>query len=155
MRALVFAALLAAGCGEGEPVKWAASIDGPRTVAPGAVVRVSVEARSGPGWYFYSATQAAGGPIPASIQLADSTVFRQAGPLISPEPARSFDSVFGMELEKHPGRASFTLPVRVDSTASPGRREIRISALYQACNDTICLSPRTATLIVPVVIDPR
>jgi hypothetical protein len=155
-RALLCVALLATGCGEPEePVKWAASIDGPKEVAPGSVVRVNVEARSGRGWYFYSATQAAGGPIPAKIQLADSTIFRQAGPLVSPEPARSFDSVFGMELEKYPGRASFTLPVRVPPAGSSGRQEIRISALYQACNDTICLSPRTATLVVPVVIASR
>ena len=155
-RALLCLALFAAGCGESEePVKWAASIDGTKEVAPGSVVRVNVEARSGRGWYFYSATQSAGGPIPAKIQLADSTIFRQAGPLVSPEPARSFDSVFGMELEKYPGRASFTLPVRVPPAGSSGRQEIRISALYQACNDTICLSPRTATLIVPVEIVPR
>jgi hypothetical protein len=155
-RALLCAALFAAACGQpAEPVTWSASIDGPNAVAPGSMVGVNVEATSGRGWYFYSATQPAGGPIPAKIQLADSTIFRQAGPLISPEPARSFDSVFGMELEKYPGRASFTLPVRVPPAGSSGRQEIRISALYQACNDTICLSPRTAMLIVPVVIASR
>lgn len=152
-RALLFAALLAAGCGEpAEPVRWAAAIDGSKPVAPGSVVRVNVEARSSRGWYFYSATQPPGGPIPAKIQLADSTVFRQAGPLVSSEPSRSFDSVFGIDLEKYPGRASFTLLVRVPPERSAGRREIRISARYQACNDTICLSPRTVTLTVPVVI---
>lgn len=156
VRAFLCAALLVAACGEGEePVKWAASIDGPDTVMPGAVVRVKIKARSGRGWYFYSATQAAGGPIPARIQLADSVLFRQAGPLVSPEPSRSFDSVFGIDLEKYPGRASFILPVRVPSETGSGRQEIRISALYQACNDTICLSPRTVVLSVPVVIDAR
>jgi len=153
-RALLCAALLAPGCGEtDEPVKWAASMDGPDSVAPGSVVRVKVEARSGRGWYFYSATQPAGGPIPAKIQLADSTIFRQAGPLVSSEPSRSFDSVFGIDLEKYPGKASFTVPVRVPSEGSSGRQEIRISALYQACNDTICLSPRTVMLTVPVLIE--
>lgn len=153
-RALGCAALLATGCGKpDEPVKWAASLNGPNAVAPGAVVRVNVEARPGRGWYFYSATQPAGGPIPAKIQLADSAPFRPAGPLVSSEPSRSFDSVFGIDVEKYPGRASFALPVRVPSEGSPGRQEIRISAQYQACNDTICLSPRTVTLTVPVVID--
>lgn len=152
-RALLCAALFAAGCGEqDDPVKWTASINGPNAVAPGSVVRVNVEARSGRGWYFYSATQPAGGPIPAKIQLADSTIFQQAGPLVSSEPSRSFDSVFGIDLEKYPGRASFTLPVRVPPEGSSGRQEIRIAALYQACNDTICLSPRTVTLTVPVMI---
>jgi hypothetical protein len=153
-RALLCAALFATGCGEPEePVTWAASIDGPDAVAQGSVVRVDVEARSGRGWYFYSATQPAGGPIPARIQLADSTIFRQAGPLVGSDPSRSFDSVFGINLEKYPGRASFTLPVRVPPDGISGRHEIRISALYQACNDTICLSPRTVVLTVPVVID--
>lgn len=152
-RALLCAAIVMAGCAETEePVKWTASIDGPNTVAPGSVVRVKVEARSGRGWYFYSATQPAGGPIPARILLADSTTFRQAGPLGSPEPSRSFDSVFGIDLEKYPGRVSFTLPVRVPPQGLAGRQEIRISARYQACNDTICLSPRTVVLTVPVVI---
>jgi hypothetical protein len=154
-RALLCVALLAAGCGEtDEPVRWAASIIGRNAVTPGSVVRVNVEARSGRGWYFYSATQPAGGPIPARIQLADSTFFRQAGPLVSSEPSRSFDSVFGINLEKYPGTALFTLPVRVPLEGSPGRREIRINALYQACNDTICLSPRTVTLNVPIEILP-
>lgn len=153
-RALLCAALLAAGCGEpDEPVKWTASIDGSNAVAPGSVVKINVEARSGRGWYFYSATQPAGGPIPARIQLADSAIFRQAGPLASSEPSRSFDTVFGIDLEKYPGRASFAVPVRVPVEGSSGRQEIRISVLYQACNDTICLSPRTVTLTVPVVVD--
>lgn len=152
--ALLCAALSAAGCGEPEdPVSWTASIDGPKAVAPGSVVRVNVEARPARGWYFYSTTQSAGGPIPAKIELADSAFFRQAGPLVSPEPSRSFDSVFGMDLEKYPDRASFTLPVRVPPAGSSGPQEIRISARYQACNDRICLSPRAVTLGVPVVID--
>lgn len=153
-RALLCAAFLAAGCGESdEPVRWTASLDGSNVVAPGSTVRVTVEATPVGDWYFYSATQPAGGPIPAKIELADSTIFRQAGPLLSPEPSRSLDNVFGIALEKYPDRASFTLPVRVLPEAGPGRREIRISARYQACNDMICLSPRTATLAVPVVIE--
>ncbi len=155
-RLLACAWLIAVACrGSDDPVRWAASIDGPGTAAPGSVVRVRIEARSGRGWYFYSPTQPAGGPVPARILLADSAFFRQAGPLEVPEPARSFDSVFGIDVEKFPGRASFTLPVRVPADAVDGRREIRVSALYQACNDTICLSPRTATLAVPVVIGSR
>lgn len=136
-------------------MRWAASIDGSDTVAPGSVVRVKVEARSGRGWYFYSLTQPGGGPIPARIWLADGAVFRQAGPLGVPEPTRSFDSVFGIDVEKYSGQTSFTLPVRVPAEAVDGRREIRVNAVYQACNDTICLSPRTVTVAVPVVIDSR
>ena len=155
-RALLCGALVMAGCGEThDPVKWTATIAGPDRVAPGSVVRVELEARSGRGWYFYSATQPAGGPIPAKIQLADSAIFRQAGPLVSPEPSRAYDSVFGIDLEKHPGTVSFVLPVLVPARLPAGRREIQISAQYQACNDSICLSPRSVVLTVPVVIESR
>lgn len=155
-RTLACALLLAAGCGKSdEPVHWSASIEGPGKIAPGSVVRVTLEARAGRGWYFYSLTQPAGGPIPARIWLADSTIFRQAGPLVGQEPSRSFDSVFGIDLEKYPGRTSFTLPVRVPQVMSPGSHEIHVNTLYQACNDTICLSPRTVTLKVPVLIGSR
>lgn len=121
----------------------------------GAIVPVRLEARSSRGWYFYSVTQPEGGPIPARIWLPDTAMFTLAGPVRGPAPSRSFDSVFGLVVEKHSGRSSFTVPVRVEEGAGAGAREIRISASYQACNDRICLSPRTVTLSVPLTVRSR
>lgn len=148
---------LAAGCGGGEEpvVSWSAALEEARSVSPGSVVRVRVNARPSRGWYFYSLTQPAGGPIPAKIWLSDTVDFRPAGSVRSPEPHRSFDEIFGLSLEKYPEAASFTLPVAVPSGAPQGRSEIRVSAMYQACNDTVCLSPRTVTMRVPVQIESR
>jgi len=152
--ALAAALLLAPGCGGANPpVAWSASMDGPEVATPGSVVRVRVDARSARGWYFYSLTQPAGGPVPASIRLADSTTFKAAGSVVSEEPDRSFDSVFAIAVEKHRGATSFTLPVLVPPETSLGKKEIRVSALYQACNDTVCLSPRTVTMKVPIRIE--
>ncbi|MGI8619920.1 MAG: protein-disulfide reductase DsbD domain-containing protein [Gemmatimonadaceae bacterium] len=134
---------------------WTASVDGPDVVAPGSVVRVRVDARPTGGWYFYSLTQPAGGPVPARIWLADSTTFKPGGPVSGPQPATSFDNIFGINVEKYPAAASFTLSVRVPMETSAGAREIRVSAQYQACNDTVCLSPRTVTMGVPLQIEPR
>lgn len=154
--AAALATILASGCGEAEPpVVWAASIDGPAVVSAGSVVRVRVDARPTGSWYFYSLTQPAGGPIPARIRLADSSAFTPAGPVSGPQPTTSFDNTFGINVEKFSDPASFILPVRAPSAARKARGEIRVGALYQACNDTICLSPKEVTLTVPVRIAPR
>ena len=156
MLAVTVVAVLAVGCGKAEPpVVWAASIDGPDVVTAGSVVRVRIDARPTGYWYFYSLTQPAGGPIPARIWLADSSVFTPAGPVTGPPPTTSFDNTFGINVEKYSDPASFILPVRVPSRANGGPREIRVGALYQACNDTICLSPREVVLTVPLRIAPR
>ena len=154
--AAALAAVLASGCGEAEPpVVWAAAIDGPDVVSAGSVARVRIDARPTGSWYFYSLTQPAGGPVPARIWLADSSAFTPAGPVTGPQPTTSFDNTFGINVEKYSDPASFVLPVRVPSAAKSTRGEIKLGALYQACNDTICLSPREVRLTVPVRIEPR
>lgn len=146
--------LLLAACKEDdEPVAWSASLEGPAAVAPGAILQVRVEAQTAGEWYFYSTTQPEGGPIPARITIADSGAFELAGPVTGSAPSASFDSTFRMSVEKHLGRASFTLPVRVSASAPVGRKKLRVRVQYQACNNTICLSPRTVTLAVPVRIE--
>lgn len=152
----VAAMSLAVACADpDEPVTWAASIEGPRTVSPDSVVPVRIEASMADGWYFYSVTQPGGGPIPARIWLADGKVFLPDGEVNAPRPTSSFDSTFGIAVEKYLEAASFTLPVRVAPGAGAGRHEIHINALFQACNNSICLSPRTVTMSVPVTIGSR
>lgn len=154
--AVALVGVLTYGCGEAEPpVVWAASIDGPDIVSAGSVVRVRIDARPMGSWYFYSLTQPAGGPIPARIRLTDSSAFTPAGPVTGPPPTTSFDNTFGINVEKYSDPASFILPVRAPPAAKSARGEIRVGALYQACNDTICLSPKEVTLTVPVRITPR
>lgn len=143
-------------CGDPrEPVRWTASLDGTATIAPGAEARVRVRATPDRGWYFYSLTQRAGGPTPARIWLTDTASFLPAGSVSGPDPSRSFDKTFSMNVEKHSSASSFIVPVRAASDARAGTETILVSALFQACNDTICLSPRTVTLAVPVKIRPR
>lgn len=150
------ALVLAYGCGNTEPpVIWTASIQGPAVAAPGSLVAVRVHAKPTGSWYFYSLTQPAGGPIPARLWVRDSMTFRLQEPMHAPRPTISFDNTFGINVEKYLAAVSFTLPVRVASDASPGVKELSVNALYQACNDTVCLSPKTVTMVVPLTIEPR
>ncbi len=65
---------------------------------------------------------------------------------------RSFDKTFKMVVEKYPESPRFVLPVRIPDDAPAGAAEIRVTAMYQACNDSICLSPATVTMSVPMTI---
>lgn len=115
-------------------------------------MRVRIDAKTARGWYVYSVTQPRGGPVPTRIWLADTTAFAAAGPAIGPGPTRSHDKSFGIDVEKYLQPPSFELPVRVRPTANTGTTELTVNALYQACNDTICLSPKTISLTVPIAI---
>ena len=146
-------ALSATGCArDTTPVSWAATLEEARSAVPGSTVRVRVDADIDRGWYFYSVTQPAGGPIPARIWLSDTSVFRPAGNVSGPAPVRSFDKTFKMVVEKYPESPRFVLPVRIPDDVPAGAAEIRVTAMYQACNDSICLSPTTVTMSVPMTI---
>lgn len=147
-------AVIVAGCAEPpNPVSWRASLRDSDVAAPGSMVHVTIHAKTARGWYVYSVTQPRGGPIPTKVWLADTTSFAPTGPATGPQPTSSFDQTFGMNVEKYLRDPSFDLPVRVRPTAKRGRSAIVVNALYQACNDTICLSPKTVSVSVPVTIE--
>ena len=154
--AAVVAGMCFAACGKSsDPVAWRASINGANAMFPGAKFDVRIDAHAGRGWYIYSVTQPPGGPIATAIRLSDTAVFREGAPLRAPQPDRAFDNAFDMMVEKYRGSAVFRLPVVVRPDAKSGARSLGVSASYQACNDNVCLPPRTVTLSVPVNIRAR
>lgn len=153
--AAAFVLSASASCDKaGDPIRWRAELDGRGTISEGERALVLVRATPQRGWYFYSLTQPSGGPISARIWLSDTTRFRMAGAVRASAPQRSFDKTFSMNVEKYPSPTSFIVPIAM-TDARGGRAEIVLSATYQACNDTICLSPRTVTLNVPVEVRPH
>ena len=153
---LVALTLTLAGAGRGaaqDPVQWTAEF-GEETIAPGTRVSIAVQAVIDPGWYFYSITQAEGGPVPSRIWLAPDQPFAPGGTVTGTEPVVRYDPNVKMEVQVHAGRVAYTLPVEVRAGVPAGANEIRIQARYQACTDRICLLPRTETISVPVTIVP-
>ena len=127
-----------------KPVQW--SIIGGnsrRDVVAGKSVPVILAADIAEGWYIYSITQKPGGPFPLRIQLAEAADVGLIAPIKSPKPTTKFDSTFGIETELHRGNPRFVLPIGVPAGSLTGRREVTITARYQACSDTLCLPPRT------------
>ena len=129
------------------PVRWAIVGGGSvRTVVPEQTVVVVLEAEIEKGWYIYSQTQKPGGPIPLRIQLAEADDVGLRGGIRAPKPITKFDKSFGIETELHFGKPRFIVPLGVPAGSPTGKRDLQVTARYQACNDTICLSPRTEKL---------
>jgi hypothetical protein len=125
-----------------DPVHWTATPA--RRGADGTLV-LSVAARIESRWYIYSMEQPENGPSPLRFRLtagAPATL----GPVAAPAPRVAYDRGFRMRVGKYYGNQVFTVPVRPTSPQNVIPLEVR----YQACNDTICLPPRTVRLQVGV-----
>jgi DsbC/DsbD-like thiol-disulfide interchange protein len=129
------------------PVRWTiVGADAPRVVAPGRTVNIILEADIARGWHIYSLTQKPGGPVPLRIQLAGAADVGVRGAIKAPNPVRKFDQNFGIETELYRGKTRFTLPLGVPAGSLTGKRDLQISARYQACSETLCLPARTERL---------
>jgi len=136
-----------------KPVRWEiVGGGGPRTVFAGKPLQVVLAADIAEGWYIYSLTQKPGGPFPLRIQLAGAADVGLLGPIKAPKPTTKFDPNFGIETELHRGKPRFSIPLGVPAGARAGKREIMLSARYQACSETLCLPPRTEKVAVSLRI---
>ena len=151
---LLFVPLLASSSAPPlKPVRWTlAGGSGPRTVASGRTVDVTIEADIAKGWYIYSLTQKPGGPIPLRIQLLGAADVKVRGAIKAPKPVTKFDPNFGIETELHRGKPKFTVAVGVPPGSLTGKRDFQVAARYQACSETLCLPPRTEKLGVTLRI---
>ena len=136
-----------------DPVHWWAEIE-EEGLMPGATVTVGVKAAIDPGWYIYSITQGAGGPVPSRISLADEQPFTLAGDVVGPEPTVKFDQNFSTEVEMHENEVAYEVPVLVGADAGTEVAEIAIRARYQACTNRVCLPAQTERIALPVAIEP-
>jgi len=132
------------------PVTLAASVK-PAKVKPGDKLNAQVSASIAGGWHIYSVTQGSGGPVPTRITIAEG-VFKSAGNVSGSAPKREMDPNFGIMTEFYIGSASFSVPVIIDSSTPPGSQTLTINVRYQACNDTLCLPPKTVKVSAPVEI---
>jgi thiol:disulfide interchange protein DsbD len=133
-----------------DPVAW--KLQAPAKPAKaGARLQVKLVAAIESGWHLYSLKPVAEGPIPTRIWIADGQPFQLAGAVAAPDPVTFQDPALGMEVEMYEGEAVFTLPVQV-AAGSAGAQKLVVSASYQACNNKLCLPPKTVKAEVPVTV---
>lgn len=121
-----------------DPVSWSAVVH--ERQADGTIV-LAIQARIEGKWYIYGMRQPEDGPFPLRFRgPAGSGI--AVGPVLTPRPRISWDKGFRARVGKHYDAPSFLVPVRMSRNA-PG---VAVEVRYQACNDDICLPPRTVTV---------
>ena len=98
------------------------------------------------GWHINSAHPLETFAIPTELSLDPATadLVRADFP---PHIVRSFTFSGGTKLAVYEGTIRIPFVAKLKSGAS----KIGVSLHYQACNDTVCLPPRNATLVIPSV----
>ncbi|MGE0245987.1 MAG: protein-disulfide reductase DsbD family protein [Pyrinomonadaceae bacterium] len=122
----------------------------PASIPAGGSGTARITASIEGGWYLYSITQPPGGPIQTRIALGEGPF--KAGRISGPRPRVKMDPNFGMDTETYAGSAAFTIPFTVEPGTPEGPQTLNASIRFQACNDKVCLPPRTVRLTSAVTI---
>ena len=152
--ALLFSPLLWPGLPSAQmenPITWALG-EGPKGVAPGGKFDLELTAQIEDGWHLYSISQPPGGPTQTRISIPQGQRFSLYAAPVGPPPKQEFDPNFSMETEFYDGAARFALPVTVAPDTPPGTHRIEVHVRFQACNDRLCLPPKTEKLAAPVTV---
>jgi thiol:disulfide interchange protein DsbD len=122
----------------------------PSSIPAGGKGTARVTAGIQGGWYIYSLTQGGGGPNPTRVSL-DGGPFK-IGSVGGPAPKVKFDENFQMNTETYSGSATFNVPFTVAADAAEGAQNLTVNVRFQACNDTVCLPPKTLKVSAPLTI---
>lgn len=147
--ATVFAAAFCISAAGQNPVSLSMSVS-PSSVPSGGKGTAKISASIEGGWYMYSISQGAGGPIPTRISLGEGPF--KMGSVSGPRPKVKMDANFGINTESYAGSAVFNVPFTVTEGTAEGPQTLNASIRYQVCNDTVCLPPKTVKLASAVTI---
>ncbi len=133
-----------------DPVKYEVT-QIPEQVKAGEVFNIVIDASIEGNWHLYSVlNDEDAGPFPTKFS-AKSLNFVFAGDVSETEADVEFDPNFEAELGWHSSFAQFTIPVAIKTELS-GNQIIDIEVVYQVCNDRVCLTPKTKSIIAEVEV---
>lgn len=139
--------------GTQNPVQWTASIGNrPTPIRAGESFDVLATATIADGWHLYAIDQTAGGPIPTRVSLPDGQAFTLNGAVKEPPPTAKFDPNFNLETRFFEKHVEFVVPVKLAAGTPPGASSVNVDVRYQACNDKLCMPPRTVHLSAVLTI---
>jgi DsbC/DsbD-like thiol-disulfide interchange protein len=137
-----------------QPVRWAASAIPKAPAKQGSGIEIDLSAEVQEGWHVYGLTQAPGGPTPLRVSLDENGVAQIVSVKSGTAPVKKHDPSFDLETESYTQSFSLQVQTRVKQHPAMGNQSIPVSVRFQACNDRICLPPRTAHLSVPIELFP-
>jgi hypothetical protein len=131
-----------------QPVSWSIALKPGTSVGPGSHLTLDVAAHIEDGWHVYAFHQADGGPTPLRITADPTGIVQLAGLPSGSLPVKKHDSSFDLTTETFSGQVELHVPVVAKASTSVGGDAIGLNIRFQACNDHVCLPPRTVHLIV-------
>ncbi len=128
------------------PVGWRMRAYPRAPVRAGKETQAVAEATIGAGWHMYALSEPEDGPVPLEFSV------RPGGPLIlvsvgADRPRRGPVAGTASPVDFYVGQPRFRLRLRAGEGAVTGPTVVEIR--FQACNDSMCLPPRVATLPLP------
>ena len=97
------------------------------------------------GWHIYAINEKIDGPIATFIDVDGSGIIKSVGKTREPTPIKKYDSGFQKDTYFHEGTVVFETPIELDPLIIPGSNTLNASILYQACNASLCLPPKSET----------
>ena len=97
------------------------------------------------GWHIYAVNEKIEGPIATFIDVDGSGIIKSVGKTREPTPIKKYDSGFQKDTYFHKGTVVFETPIELDPLIIPGSNTLNASILYQACNASLCLPPKSET----------
>ncbi|MBR9974898.1 MAG: thioredoxin family protein [Bacteroidetes bacterium] len=149
---LVLTLMLTASLTAQEAAKWSAKPVS-ATVKAGGTVEVKVTADVIDGWYIYSTTPQEEGPVPTDIVFAENAPLQRTGKIRQPKPIVKYDENFGVDTEYYDKDVTFTVTAKVKANAKPGKQKVLVEVTFMACNDRMCLPPKTVELPFDITIE--
>ncbi len=144
--------LLTASLVAQEAATWSAKAS-VTTVKPGDKIEVRVTAKLNDNWHIYSITPMDEGPVPTEIGFTKKSVLERAGKIRQPKPVVKFDENFGVNTEYFENDVTFTMPAVVKSTAANGKQRVVVEVTFMACNDRMCLPPKTVEIPLDITVE--
>ena len=140
----------AAAQGSVQPVSWSISAVPGASSKPGSHLTLNLTAHIDDGWHVYALNQAEGGPTPLRVTADPNGIVQLAGTPCGSSPIKKHDSSFDLDTEIFNHLITLHVPVLVKPYAAGGSEVIGLNVRFQACNDHVCLPPRTVHLTIPL-----
>jgi hypothetical protein len=139
------------------PIHWTAALkSAPRPLQPGQKATLDLTAGIDSGWHIYAFPQPPGSSvIPTEITVPDGQSLSLVAGVQPPQAESQMDPTIGKEIDIYENTVTFGLSLKVAKKARTGKQDLEVDVRYQACNNRLCLSPRTEKVEAQVEIAGR
>lgn len=136
---------------EEEAARWKV-VASKTDVKAGEQISLKISATINKGWHIYSTRDVGEGPVATSFSFTKGKELSFVGKPKQPKPIIKFDEAFGINTEFYEGSVTFTQVVKVKESVKSGTYTIEIGITSMACNDRLCLPPKTVKMPITITV---